>query len=279
MTARSSSAPRRRRSSPRARCAPEPDLAGSTTCSRSGAPRPPRTAFRGVEQLPPGGLLVWERGRIVEQRRWWSPPEYGAGGEPSGDLRDLHGRQRAAAPSCGRARRGIPVRWARLEPDQRARPDREAAASCAPSRLPSRTPLRRARPPGGGRPGARHPPPRRRGRRRREIARALPEVLRAHRDPAGADRAGAALPARRAGARERHHCGAHRRGRRRALLGVRPLQGGRGAGAAPSTTPSGRGRCSRSSIRYLGAGARGAAPPGAASCSRPGRRTTRSART
>jgi asparagine synthase (glutamine-hydrolysing) len=36
-------------------------------------PRPPRTAFRGVRQVPPGGLLVWERGEIIAERRWWVP--------------------------------------------------------------------------------------------------------------------------------------------------------------------------------------------------------------
>ena len=37
------------------------------------APQAPRTAFAGVSQLEPGGLLVWERGEIVERRRWWRP--------------------------------------------------------------------------------------------------------------------------------------------------------------------------------------------------------------
>ena len=45
-----------------------PDLAGLDEVFTLWAPRPPRTAFAGVDQLPPGGLLVWERGRIVEQR-------------------------------------------------------------------------------------------------------------------------------------------------------------------------------------------------------------------
>ena len=52
--------------------------------------RAPRTAFLGVDQLPPGGLLVWERGRIVEQRRWWTP-DYGAADPPDADLRELLG--------------------------------------------------------------------------------------------------------------------------------------------------------------------------------------------
>ena len=67
-----------------------PDLAGIDDVFTLWGPRPPRTAFAGVEQLSPGGLLVWERGRIIEQRRWWAP-EYGVGGEANGDLRDLMG--------------------------------------------------------------------------------------------------------------------------------------------------------------------------------------------
>jgi len=51
----------------------EPDLAGIDDVFTLWGPRAPRTAFRGVSQLPPGGLLVWERGRIVEQRLWWEP--------------------------------------------------------------------------------------------------------------------------------------------------------------------------------------------------------------
>jgi len=34
---------------------------------------PPRTAFAGVHQVPAGGVLVWERGQIVAERRWWLP--------------------------------------------------------------------------------------------------------------------------------------------------------------------------------------------------------------
>jgi len=51
----------------------EPDLEGIDDVFTLWAPRSPRTAFRGVSQLPPGGLLVWEDGRIVEERRWWDP--------------------------------------------------------------------------------------------------------------------------------------------------------------------------------------------------------------
>jgi asparagine synthase (glutamine-hydrolysing) len=53
--------------------APEPDLAGIDEVFKLWGPRAPRTAFRGVAQLAPGSLLVWERGRIVAQRTWWEP--------------------------------------------------------------------------------------------------------------------------------------------------------------------------------------------------------------
>jgi asparagine synthase (glutamine-hydrolysing) len=53
--------------------AAEPDLGGIDEVFTLWGPRAPRTAFRGVAQLPPGGLLVWERGRIVAQRTWWAP--------------------------------------------------------------------------------------------------------------------------------------------------------------------------------------------------------------
>lgn len=53
--------------------AAEPDLTGIDEVFTLWGPRAPRTAFRGVAQLPPGGLLVWERGRIVAQRTWWEP--------------------------------------------------------------------------------------------------------------------------------------------------------------------------------------------------------------
>ena len=53
--------------------APEPDLGGIDEVFTLWAPRAPRTAFRGVAQLPPGGLLVWEDGALVAQRVWWEP--------------------------------------------------------------------------------------------------------------------------------------------------------------------------------------------------------------
>ena len=35
--------------------------------------RPPRTAFAGVRQVPAGGVVIWEQGQIVAERRWWKP--------------------------------------------------------------------------------------------------------------------------------------------------------------------------------------------------------------
>ena len=57
---------------------PAPDLAGIDDVFTLWGPRAPRSPFAGVQQVPPGGLLVWEDGEVVAQRRWWTP-EYGAG--------------------------------------------------------------------------------------------------------------------------------------------------------------------------------------------------------
>ncbi len=65
-----------------------PDLAGLDEVFTLWGARPPRTAFRGVSQLGPGGLLVWEDGKIVEERTWWSPG-YDEPGDSDGDLGDL----------------------------------------------------------------------------------------------------------------------------------------------------------------------------------------------
>jgi asparagine synthase (glutamine-hydrolysing) len=50
-----------------------PDLAGIDEVFTTWGARAPRTAFAGVAQLPPGGLLVWEDGAIVARRTWWQP--------------------------------------------------------------------------------------------------------------------------------------------------------------------------------------------------------------
>ena len=65
-----------------------PDLAGIDDVFTTWGARPPRSPFRGVDQLAPGGLLVWERGTIVARRRWWEP-RYGVGPVPDDDLLEL----------------------------------------------------------------------------------------------------------------------------------------------------------------------------------------------
>ena len=62
---------------------PRPDFRGLDQVFTLWGPLPPRTAFQGVEQVGPGELLVWEAGRIVERRAWWTPEthagDYGEG--------------------------------------------------------------------------------------------------------------------------------------------------------------------------------------------------------
>ena len=64
------------------------DLAGLDQVFTLWAPQAPRTAFAGVRQLEPGGVLVWERGEIVEQRRWWRARPRSARPRRRGDLED-----------------------------------------------------------------------------------------------------------------------------------------------------------------------------------------------
>ena len=49
--------------------------------------RAPRTVFAGVRALPPGGLLVWQDGRVLAERSWWEP-RLGVPGD-EGDLGEL----------------------------------------------------------------------------------------------------------------------------------------------------------------------------------------------
>ena len=65
-----------------------PDLAGIDDVFTTWGTRPPRSPFQGVDQLAPGGFLVWEGGKIVARRRWWEP-EYGDAAAPDGDLLEL----------------------------------------------------------------------------------------------------------------------------------------------------------------------------------------------
>lgn len=66
-----------------------PDLAGIDEVFTTWGARAPRTAFAGVAQLPPGGLLVWERGALVAQCRWWEPDYAPAAAPAPGELPEL----------------------------------------------------------------------------------------------------------------------------------------------------------------------------------------------
>jgi len=74
----------------------EPDLAGIDDVFTTWGPRAPRSAFRGVAQLPPGGLLVWEDGALVARRTWWEP-DVGPGAGDAG----AEAAAGAAAPAPG----------------------------------------------------------------------------------------------------------------------------------------------------------------------------------
>ena len=50
-----------------------PDLEGIDEVFTLWAPRPPRSAFAGIRLLPPGHMLVWRDGEVVEERAWWEP--------------------------------------------------------------------------------------------------------------------------------------------------------------------------------------------------------------
>jgi asparagine synthase (glutamine-hydrolysing) len=68
----------------------EPDLLGIDDVLTLWGPRPPRSAFRGVNQVAPGGIVVWERGEIVGERRWWAPETAAAAaGSPHDELEAL----------------------------------------------------------------------------------------------------------------------------------------------------------------------------------------------
>jgi asparagine synthase (glutamine-hydrolysing) len=61
-----------------------PDLAGVDEVFTLWGPRAPRTVFRDVSQVLPGGVLVWERGRVVEEKKWWTPDYSHVGGDDVG---------------------------------------------------------------------------------------------------------------------------------------------------------------------------------------------------
>lgn len=67
-----------------------PDLLGLDDVFTTWGARAPRSTFLGVRRLGPGGVLVWERGRVVEERTWWEPDLAPAADAPeAGDLAGL----------------------------------------------------------------------------------------------------------------------------------------------------------------------------------------------
>ncbi len=66
---------------------PQPDLQGIDEVFTLWGAQAPQTPFRGVRQLRPGHLLVWQDGAVIEERAWWRP-EYGQG-EDDVSLDDL----------------------------------------------------------------------------------------------------------------------------------------------------------------------------------------------
>ena len=66
---------------------PAADLDGVDEVFTLWGARPPRTVFRDVLALPPGGLLVWQDGQVLAERLWWEP-RFGAG-ELTEDLEAL----------------------------------------------------------------------------------------------------------------------------------------------------------------------------------------------
>jgi asparagine synthase (glutamine-hydrolysing) len=89
---------------------PAPDPRGVDEVFTFWGARAPRTVFRGVRQLPPGGCGWWKDGAL-RVRRWWTPDFPDAGEETGYDadaaLRELDARMRSAVAM--RMRADVPV--------------------------------------------------------------------------------------------------------------------------------------------------------------------------
>src|SRR4051794_35620158 len=69
--------------------APARDLAGIDEVFTLWGARPPQTVFEGVKQVPPGGVVTWEGGEIVAERRWWTPAFESGEPRPEAELEEL----------------------------------------------------------------------------------------------------------------------------------------------------------------------------------------------
>ena len=223
-----------------------PTSRASTRSSRSGPRARRAAAFKGIRLLPPGHLLVWRDGEIVEERAWWRAAlrDRRARARARG-ARRAAARLRAAAPARRRPRRLLPLGRPRLEPHDRARrrADRASAAHVL-ARVP-RPAVRRVGVPAPGRRGARHAAPRDRDRARGDHRR-LPGRHAPPRDAGHPLGRRAALPARAA---------------RRASRASRSSRRARApTSCTGATTSSRRRRCARSARATP-------MPPGARRCS------------
>ena len=75
---------------------PELDPLGAELFLAHGFVPGPYTLFAGVRKLDPASLLVFEDGRIVEQRPYWHP----VGGRAAAKARAAGRRSRSACSSC-----------------------------------------------------------------------------------------------------------------------------------------------------------------------------------
>ena len=206
-----------------------PDLEGIDEVFTFWAARPPRCAFKGIRLLPPGHLLVWRDGEIVEERPWWEP-RYAVDAPPPpaeelGELlRDsVRLRLRADVPvGCylsGGLDSSLTTALAVEQTDHQLRTfslafrdplfDESAFQRQVAEELGTQHHVIEIGP--------------------EEITDAFQDVMRHLETPGHPLRRRAALPAGAVDARAGHHGGRDGRGRRRAVLGLRPLQGSQGA--------------------------------------------------
>ena len=250
-----------------------PDLEGIDEVFTFWAARPPRCAFKGIRLLPPGHLLVWRDGEIVEERPWWEPHYAVDAPEPAPEelgelLRDsVRLRLRADVPvGCylsGGLDSSLTTALAVEQTDHQLRTfslafrdplfDESAFQRQVAEELGTQHHVIEIGP--------------------EEITDAFQDVMRHLETPVIRSAGVAALPAGALDARAGHHGRRDRRGRRRAVLGLRPLQGGEGPRVLRRATPTppGARRCSTACTRTSPRPAGAAASPGAASSSTPAR--------
>ena len=232
----------------------------SSRRSPSGPPCRPRASSRASRSSSPATCAPGRTAACRRPRRLGAQLSLKARGTASAARSTMPSdATRAALEEATRLRmlradvpgRQLPLRRPRQLARRRARPARQGRAGSTPSRCGSRTP------------STTRPVPAADGRRTSAATttrwssrgatspRVFPDVVCAHRAADPADRAGAAVPAVEARARQRHQGGADRRRRRRDVRRLRPVPRGEGAallGAASRSRSAGR-CCSSGSTR------------------------------